>query len=89
MSRRLLKIVGSRGVYLNADPAIGKAWTTIEPLPKPDNTDPAVRLLAEQAGSKVAGIGGLYGGPNANHDAQRRRKANDILAKAWVRPGPW
>lgn len=85
MARRLLKTHGGRGLYKYTHPEVC-SWESWEQLPPVPDVDPALKLLAEQAGPKVTNIGGLYGG-DPNRDAERRRRRVDALLEArGVRP---
>jgi hypothetical protein len=77
MSRRLLKAVGGRGLYKTTHPEFG-TWTSWEPLPSPDIDQP-IRPLVPAGPAEVPMS--LHGDPNANRDAQRRRRV-DLMLKS-------
>ena len=60
----------------------------VPPPPQPD-LDPAIALLAMTTPKAATLPGGLWGDPEANRDAERRRKANQVLEKHGLRPRPW
>jgi hypothetical protein len=87
MSRRLLKVSGSRGLY-KYDGADGFGNRLVwEPLP-PVTIDPEIRLQAEaaSAGPKLDLPGGLYADTEQQRRAATRRKANQVLEDAGLRP---
>jgi hypothetical protein len=67
--------------------AARKAGVVLPPLPQPADIDQPIRPLVPHGQLEVAIS--LYGDPGRNAAERRRRAANEVLAKAGLRPRPW